>query len=125
MMTYEAFRKAHPAKRNRQHYATAQTIERWSTPLRSEAWRNSTGEYFYMHALLPGRGYPAAKAATTAAYEIYKTQHPARIAGEPELLRVAPSAGADDLDGDVLADAERSAEEEAAGPPRRTLSRLG
>lgn len=72
-MTYEEFRKAYPAIRCYEQYSGAQRADlAWArTGYRA---RCASGQFYYIHPLLPGKAYSTAKAATTAAYAVYQTQ---------------------------------------------------
>lgn len=67
-MTYQEFRKAHPAVRCFQHYTSNQRADMASSHRLTPKRRQAIGEYFYTHPMLPGVAYPTAKAATKAAF---------------------------------------------------------
>jgi hypothetical protein len=96
VMSYEDFRRAHPARRCFQGYTVEQRVERWSTPLKSASFRNATGEVFYTHPDLPGQGFTSAQGATKMAYGVYlatKEQEAARVriaVPEEPRVRIAP-----------------------------------
>lgn len=73
-MTYQEFRKAHPAVRSFQHYTPDQRADVASSHRLTSKRRQSIGEYFYTHPMMPGVAYPTAKAATTAAFNAWRAQ---------------------------------------------------
>jgi hypothetical protein len=68
-MTYEEFRKAHPAVRCFHHHTSEQRANLAAAHRLTQRQRRAVGEFFYIHEMLPGRGFPTAKLATTAAYQ--------------------------------------------------------
>jgi hypothetical protein len=69
---YEDFRKRHPAVRGYQRYTSEQRADHEASGPLGIRQRKATGEFFYTHKLLPGRGFPSAKAATEAAYKLVR-----------------------------------------------------
>lgn len=70
-MTYEEFRKQHPAVRCYHKYdAVTRANLAWArTGYRA---RQALGEFFYTHPHCPGIAFDTAKAATRAAYRKYQ-----------------------------------------------------
>jgi hypothetical protein len=68
-MTYEEFRRTHPAVRHLQRYSSEQRASHAASRRLTPGKRRSVGEFFYTHPHLPGKGFPTPKAATRAAYE--------------------------------------------------------
>lgn len=77
ILTYEAFRKAHPATRCFHKYDSVTRADRASSFRLSRQARDRVGEHFYIHPLCPGVAFPTAKRATTHAYEAYLAAQPA------------------------------------------------
>lgn len=72
MLTYEQFRKKHPAIRCYNEFDSDQraTLSRARTGYQA---RRASGSFFYIHPLQPGIAFDTAKAATTAAYAVYQS----------------------------------------------------
>lgn len=70
-MTYEQFRKAHPATRCFHKYDSTARSDRAASRRLTPGQRESVGEFFYTHDLLPGVAFSTAKQATTQAYEAF------------------------------------------------------
>jgi len=68
--SYEAFRKAHPAIRNFQHYTSDQRAQHAASHRLTPHRRQAAGEFFYTHPMIPGRAFDTAKQATTAAFAL-------------------------------------------------------
>lgn len=69
-MTYADFRKAHPAVRCFQKHTSEQRATLASSHRLSQQQRQSVGEFYYVHNMVPGIAFPTAKAATTQAFEV-------------------------------------------------------
>ncbi len=67
-MTYEEFRRAHPAVRNMHHYSSEQRASHRASHRLTPRQRGAVGEFFYTHPMLPGRSFATAKLATRAAF---------------------------------------------------------
>lgn len=72
-MTYEEFRKKHPATRCWQKYDHIQRADHASSHRLTQRQRASFGEYYYLHPMVPSNAFPTAKAATSAAFRVYDT----------------------------------------------------
>jgi rubredoxin len=70
-MTYEEFRRKHPAVRCMHHHSSEDRANLASSFRLTRGQREAVGEFFYVHDLVPDKAFPTAKAATTAAYAIF------------------------------------------------------
>ncbi len=84
-VTYEVFRKRHPAVRCWQRYTPEQRADHAAAWTLGPRQRQAFGEFYYTHPFLPGLGFPTAKAATTRAYESLplRAAAPSRVEAEP------------------------------------------
>lgn len=91
-MTYEEFRKAHPAVRCFQRYSPETRANHAASHRLGHRQRTAVGEYYYVHKLVPDIGFPRAKLATERAYGVYLATLPKHRVGEPmpARARVAP-----------------------------------
>lgn len=112
-MDYAQFRKAHPATRCFQPYTSDERAGLAASHRVGHRRRHAVGEFFYVHEMVPDRAYGTAKAATTAAYEVYLQG--LRIAMQP--LRIEPVAV-------EHVEEEGAAEDEAANVTPARLERL-
>lgn len=74
-MTYQEFRKQYPAIRCYREF-DAETRANLAWARTGYKARRAVGEFYYVHPRVPGRAFPTAKAATTAAYRQYQEAHP-------------------------------------------------
>lgn len=102
-MTYEEFRKAYPATRCFQRYTSEQRATIRSSHRAGHRQREAVGEFYYVHEMVPGVGFPTAKAATQRAHENYMASRK-RI--EPQRVRIE----VEDTDAGVELEAEAEAE---------------
>ncbi len=70
-MTYEEFRKKHPATRCFQRYDHDTRAMHAASHRLGRLQRQRVGEYFYTHPMVPGVAFGTAKQATTRAYRMY------------------------------------------------------
>ncbi len=67
-MTYQEFRKVHPATRCFLHYSSETRADLASSHRLMQTQRRSVGKFYYVHPMQPGVCFDTAKQATTAAY---------------------------------------------------------
>lgn len=75
LMTYDEFRKTHPAQRNFHQYDSETRSMHAASHRLGHRQRNAVGETWYSHPMCGNIAFPTAKAATTRAYETYAAQH--------------------------------------------------
>lgn len=71
MITYDEFRRAHPAQRNFYQYDSETRANHAASHRLGHRQRNAVGETWYSHPMCGNIAFPTAKAATTRAYEIH------------------------------------------------------
>jgi hypothetical protein len=97
-MTYEEFRKAHPARRIFMRYSSEQRANRAASHRLGHRQRQAVGEFFYEHDMIPDRAFSTAKDATTRAYKLFlERQAPAAGSvdshvGRPEIRKVGDAS---------------------------------
>lgn len=109
-MTYAEFRKEHPATRCWQKFDANIRSDRASSHRLGRRQREATGEFFYVHPMVPNRAFSTAKSATAAAFRAYEAGDAGKTRITVEGLRVEALAARVD-DGAVAA--EEAAEVEA------------
>lgn len=103
-MTYQDFRRQHPATRCFQRYTSEQRADLAASFRLGPRQRAAVGEHYYVHEMLPEVCFPTAKLATTRAYEAFTAKM--RVAEEPTRIRVVA-----DQDREAEAEHEAFAEE--------------
>lgn len=71
-MTYEEFRKAHPATRCFQRYDSETRANHAASHRVGRLKRASFGEHFYTHPMTGNIAFPTAKAATQRAFDLWE-----------------------------------------------------
>lgn len=111
-MTYQEFRKAYPATRCFERYSSEERANHAASHRLGRRQREAVGEFYYVHEMIPDRGFETAKIATTQAYKVFMAN---KTRVEPLKIRI---------DAIIDADHEHAAEVEAlVAEPVRHRSR--
>lgn len=70
-ITYDEFRKLHPATRCFQRYTSEQRADHAASFRLGWRKRQAVGEFYYVHDMVPDIAFPTAKMATTRAYQVF------------------------------------------------------
>lgn len=99
-MDYATFRKVYPATRCFQRHSSETRAMMASSFRLGRRQRQSVGEYFYTHAMIPDRAFSSAGLATTAAHAVYleaaKTLSVDAVMGQ--VIDIAAALGAEKAD---------------------------
>lgn len=113
MMTYEEFRKRHPATRCFERYTSEQRANHAASFRLGRRQREAVGEHYYVHEMVPDIAFPTAKMATTRAYAVF--------VGNARVDLVTTGLRVRSVDEEEAAEIEATAIEESAASDRALL----
>lgn len=76
LLTYQEFRRTHPAVRCFFKFSPEQRANNRASHRLTHGQREAMGEKYYAHPLVPDLAFPTAKAATVRAYAVYLGPEP-------------------------------------------------